>query len=888
MLICRIAVENFRKLRDPVEIGGLQPGLNVIVGDNEEGKSTLLKAVQAAFFDRYNMGGRAAEAMLPFGSEVQPKLRIEFKIGETSYSLRKGFCQAKFTRLKNAEGRAWEDEKAEDQLKEILGFTPPKKGPAKDRDMGLSGLLWVEQGRAYEPLKLNKDTHKVLIEVIEREVKSITEGDNGRELLDAVRREFDNYYTPQREAEKEVLTGRRKLVESLEQEVQNLAQEKEQYDHKLNHLEEIMGEIPKLKENFNQALEKAKAVRAKVDEIEKMERKIGTRESALRIAEAKRREAETLWQTRYEKEESLSKSKMDTKKIDRAFSELNIKYNDGKVKLDQAKDKLKRAQRDCKKAKLNVNIDKLDKAGCIANRIAENNKAIEEIPITNADIGDLRSLAGDLNIQRARLEAIATTLLFSPSGQQSVSANGKKLEVDDPRRITEKTVFELEGFGKLEVTPGGKDEDIRSCQSSVNDLQQKLSDRLGRLGFASVEDGDKAWGRKKELLGEIEIAGAELKGLAPAGLDGLRSDIARLREDLPPMETSPATPVPSVEVAEEEERDAQGELNNVEMEFSAIEGRWNREKGALKQLKENVAQLQEKLNTDRKDIADEILEKRAKEAKKAYRKRQEKLDNLKAKLEGLRPDSTRDELDREEQYCERLQNSLNTKKARGHELKAELRGLGQKGLRMRIDSKRRECEEARMELTRLELDARAWRLLRNTLQKAEQEERVSLKPLVMRLDPYVKTVFPDAELHLNKDSLEVDKLRRENANEPFDSLSIGTREQIAVLVRLAMADLLREQGKPVMLILDDPLVNSDDGRFDRMACALRRAAKHLQILILTCHETRYKSLGANTIRLMKRQGGASIAKLLAMPNAEGIDFEPARLSGNLCKPADLS
>jgi len=53
-----------------------------------------------------------------------------------------------------------------------------------------------------------------------------------------------------------------------------------------------------------------------------------------------------------------------------------------------------------------------------------------------------------------------------------------------------------------------------------------------------------------------------------------------------------------------------------------------------------------------------------------------------------------------------------------------------------------------------------------------------------------------------------------------------------------------------MLILDDPLVNSDDERFRRMARVLRKAAgKPLQILILTCHEARYETLGAKIIPL---------------------------------------
>ncbi|MCY4055628.1 MAG: hypothetical protein OXF67_07120 [Cyanobacteria bacterium MAG CAR4_bin_6] len=71
-----------------------------------------------------------------------------------------------------------------------------------------------------------------------------------------------------------------------------------------------------------------------------------------------------------------------------------------------------------------------------------------------------------------------------------------------------------------------------------------------------------------------------------------------------------------------------------------------------------------------------------------------------------------------------------------------------------------------------------------------------------------------------------------------------------MLTRLALADLLREKIRPVVLILDDPLVNSDDERFRRMEWALRRAAdSSLQIIILTCHEERYETLGAKIIRL---------------------------------------
>ena len=168
-----------------------------------------------------------------------------------------------------------------------------------------------------------------------------------------------------------------------------------------------------------------------------------------------------------------------------------------------------------------------------------------------------------------------------------------------------------------------------------------------------------------------------------------------------------------------------------------------------------------------------------------------------------------------------------------------------------MEQKRGELDIARSDLERVEADAKAWRLLLETLRDAEREAKETfLGPVRERLQPYLRMLFPETKLQLSEDNLEIVSLQRSGVEEPFDTLSIGAREQIAVLTRLALAELLREKGRSVVLILDDPLVNSDDERFRRMELALRKAAgSSLQIVILTCHEARYETLGAHIIRL---------------------------------------
>jgi cytochrome b len=77
----------------------------------------------------------------------------------------------------------------------------------------------------------------------------------------------------------------------------------------------------------------------------------------------------------------------------------------------------------------------------------------------------------------------------------------------------------------------------------------------------------------------------------------------------------------------------------------------------------------------------------------------------------------------------------------------------------------------------------------------------------------------------------------------FEELSVGAREQMGVVARLAYADLLQAAGKPTLLILDDALVNTDQERLGQMKRVLYDAAARHQILIFSCHPQAWQDLG---------------------------------------------
>jgi len=118
-----------------------------------------------------------------------------------------------------------------------------------------------------------------------------------------------------------------------------------------------------------------------------------------------------------------------------------------------------------------------------------------------------------------------------------------------------------------------------------------------------------------------------------------------------------------------------------------------------------------------------------------------------------------------------------------------------------------------------------------------------------RVRPYLQLLFPGAEITIDENLHITGVVREGGYEEAFQHLSMGTQEQIAVLVRLAFAEMLVEQGHPATVILDDALVFSDDRRMSRMFDILNMAARNVQVIMLTCREQLFEELGGQPLAL---------------------------------------
>ncbi len=141
-----------------------------------------------------------------------------------------------------------------------------------------------------------------------------------------------------------------------------------------------------------------------------------------------------------------------------------------------------------------------------------------------------------------------------------------------------------------------------------------------------------------------------------------------------------------------------------------------------------------------------------------------------------------------------------------------------------------------------EIDADAWMLLRETLREVENEEgahlgRALAGPVTTKFIELTRGRYTELRLDaaLKTDALGVAKTAVEGTD-VLAALSVGTRDQLATLIRLTIADQLRSA-----IVLDDHLVHTDPKRLEWFRSVLTQTALNTQVIVLTCRPGDYLS-----------------------------------------------
>ena len=141
----------------------------------------------------------------------------------------------------------------------------------------------------------------------------------------------------------------------------------------------------------------------------------------------------------------------------------------------------------------------------------------------------------------------------------------------------------------------------------------------------------------------------------------------------------------------------------------------------------------------------------------------------------------------------------------------------------------------------IEVDYGAWSLLREILKEAESEDAVHLgnalvEPISERMSALTGARYGNVLLD---PELETSGIELGSVPRGHDSLSVGTQEQLATLLRLTIAEALES-----FLVLDDQLTQSDAQRMDWLRDAIETISRNIQIVVFTCRPENYSELAA--------------------------------------------
>ncbi|MFN3987101.1 MAG: AAA family ATPase [Rhodocyclaceae bacterium] len=908
MRLRRIRIEQFRQFRSPLEIDDLAPGLNLITGANEAGKSTVVAAIRAAFFERHRSG--SVDDFRPWGdSAAAPTVVLDFELDGQPGRLLKTFLARK--RCELSLGREHLDgEEAENRLAELLGYQHAGRGASKAEHWGIPGLLWIQQGEAHALRDAVGHATDHLRNALNQSLGEVA-ASGGDELLASVEARRNELLTESggrpRGAYKEALEREAALAAELAALDDAIARYRERVDalarirreqaadeaeqpwrefrarqqaavEQLEAIGAVEARLAAARERVAQIDARIALLRGQLDTFARDEQAALARASALQAAE----------QAAVAASEPVAQWQVRRAQAERALEQARLALREARARDSRAQ--LVREVEDSR-VRLQAVVARLGRAETAQAAVQTLRQRLAASEIRPADLKRLRAQARELEDLRLQQAAVATRVTYILDPGRHVQLDAETLSGSGERRLIAATVLTLPDLGRLEIAPGGADlGDLRARAEAVDARQQTLLDLLGLPDLAAAETRQREY---ECLAGELAAAQATLAAHAPEGVDALRTEHARLSaradEAAQALARLPAAPVPQTEApssgAPLPEATPSAEAEPAEAEsgiVASVEAAEAAEQAAVQSLaliqtQLHQAQLQESQTRAALEAAGREAE--AARAVVAAADRAERLaqasraltdaraertadaaqiDALAAEIAAARPDILRQDVARFRLSADELEKRHAERRDQAMRLEVELQTEGAQGHDERRAELARDHAQAARRATELRRQAQALALLLGLLRdKRRALTRRLQAPLQKHLNHYLQLLFPQASLDIDEDLAPGPLTRPAGAGSEtgtFEALSFGAREQMGVISRLAYADLLAEAGRPTLVILDDALVHSDAERLADMKRILFDAATRHQILLFTCHPGNWRDLGVGARALEALKG----------------------------------
>ena len=874
MKIRAVELTNLRRFGGQrARLDAIGDGISILSQPNEFGKSTFFDGLHALFFQPHRSKTAQTRALQPHAGGA-PEAAVEIELPEGRFRLEKRWLTRQTARVLDASGRviAQEDE-AEAWIDQLTG-----QGLA-----GPSGLLWVRQGvlgmepegtTAAERAERDRafSTRRDLLSSVAGEIEVMTGGRRMDQVLarvnDALARLATSTLKPKAGGEwaraVDEASGLQAQRSALEEKAKRLTDALVQRATLLRSLQTLSDPVARSRdaEALTAAEQALKAAQNHAEQTRKVAgdlrlAQLTVTQSATeirRLEDLKRRLAHA-GESHARLTEQLAKAEALTEQAAQAEREVTGHFEQAAAATRTAAQRLEQARR------THLARAAQDRAITLAaqlHRAERQRKLLEDhsaaraiLKVTPALLDAAEKAQGMVDRLTAHDEARQVAVSFVYDGDARVLSEGRPLGAEGARLRT-LTRLDLPGIGQMTIDPGLGAGD--GLAEKLSRARQDLDAALAACAASDLATARHALTEAQRIDGSIAAARAMLAELAEGGIDALRTRLAAARAEAAEAVDTPPDDLPGLEGAlhgaqgNEQatlalRREAEARHATLREARAGALAAYQAADQALSAIRaeagdpvELSAQLLN-LTGAQADIV--AAEQAAAEALATLKAAAPDLDTAQAAVKRLR--SVLDGRQKERASCETTLAGVN----------GSIGALADEGIEEALDELRGREITALDRAARYDREVRSLALLRDALELARRAAREAyFGPVLRELNPLLSILHPGAALQIDDASLLPVALTRDGQSEGLDILSGGTREQLAVLTRLAFARLFARAGRPVPLILDDALVHSDDDRIEAMFTALHRVAQDQQIIVLTCRQRAFASLGGEKIDVM--------------------------------------
>ncbi len=864
MRLRRLAVSDLRRFRETFELVDLDPGLNLVTGPNESGKSTLVRALQAAFFERHST--TSVTDLRPRDDPgAMPEVALEFEHGGRRYRLTKRFLKKTMCHLE-IDGESLEGQAAEERLRDLLGFSFPGKGASQPRHWGIPGLLWIIQGEGQELEQPIRHAREFLRESLGEGFDELA-ASRGDSLIRSIGSERSELLTKKGNPRGDLQKLEKELAAARE-ERDGLRERVARYCQSVDRLEQLRREWRRQEETppWEAAEKKRDQAIRRLDQVEQQQKALAGRQKELESARGERQAIQASLERRRQERDRLADLERNIADLDRCLestgqtvARLETALEDTRRRLAQAEARRDQVQDARRYVELEERIRDLQtglqqdeknlaRAREQQKELARLERQLAEGAVDPARVQALEEAETRLSHLRIREESVATRIRYRLLDDRELRLGEETLTGEGETTLIESARLELPGIGELAIEPGGQD--LASVAADLRQVQREHEDRLRELGVASLAEARRRLEERKDAENALELARRRLGDLAPRGIESLAADLegrqsrlANLRTERERLPEPPKDLPPEAEVREtcehlqtELER-FRSRLSEAREERSARHAERERAVGDYQELQARLEDPESRRQAEAAESRSQALEKGIQELETAIREQA-------AAIDAAQPDILRQDIERFGATAENERKRQQERRGEIDRLEGELGAEGVAGLEE--DLAETEARAERLERRHASLDLRAQALDR-LLTRLEARRSAMVEqlqaPLRRRVEHYLRLLFPEAELRIDESFEPTQLIREGTADVNFEALSFGAREQVGVILRLAYADALKEAGRPTLIVLDDALVHADEARRQAMQRVLFDAASRHQLLMFTCHPANWRELG---------------------------------------------